>query len=670
MNNATLKLKNGITFRYVIALSLIALLATVAFFALNTALKSTRSTGYIVNISGKQRMLSQHIVVDVYRVFDEIAANERESKYSAKFLKAALSAHAKEMIVSNQILSSGKLPDQTTIPLSAIIRETYFGETNLAARVQEYAETALSLLDKTNRAEIEEIKQSVDERSEGLLRDLNKAVSQYQLEGEEKLRNMKQLETIVWVLTIFTLLLEVIFIFQPMVRQILFLTLSNDKVLESLESTVELRTLHLERANDKLEYLASHDPLTGLKNRLELEKDIEKSIKRYQLHSAPYAILMFDVDWFKKVNDVYGHDVGDMVLVELAAIIKSSIREEDKAFRAGGEEFVVLLNRISYEDSVNLAGKIGKLIESQTFKSGEKEFSKTISCGLYHSSIFEVSSVKDVLQLVDSALYESKTNGRNRLTVVNGKINKQIAKKVVEKIKFVFSDRTLSSILRVENGGVCVSVDEQALSLNRQKFLSIVRMEDLPLLREFPSLISADKPFETTLRIVDVNGKTHICRANVYENENENIVVTLAEANHLAEKISDAILIRNLRSMLDNTNDYIYFKDLNHTFTAASKTLVSITSVEKREDLVGKTDYDVFPQEMADEYFKLEREVFDHGAVVAQELQPTLDNDGNRAWVDNRKYPSYDESGVIIGLFGIARVVSDDERNELLKTNK
>ncbi len=428
MGDTPKKLQQGVTFRYVLALSLIAILSTVAFFTLNAAIKSTNGTGYLVNVSGKQRMLSQHIALDAYRVHDAINASEHTSLYNASVAKELLTRHAKEMLKANEILSTGKLPKQTIISLSPAIYEMYFGEMNLAFRVKTYANRALSLLSSDEHNHMDEVKRIIDEESETLLKDLNKVVFQYQLEGEKKLQDMKQLETLVWIMTIFTLLLEVIFIFQPMVRHIILLNLANDKVLENLETTVELRTLHLENANNRLKYAASHDPLTGLRNRLDMEHHIEITTNKYFQNKAPYAIMMFDIDWFKKVNDDYGHDVGDMVLVEISDIFEKSIREDDKAFRAGGEEFVILLNRISYEDSVQLAHKIKDLVENHIFKVREKEFSKTVSCGLYHSSIFEVHSVKDVLKLVDTALYESKENGRNRVTIVSEKMDKKAAK--------------------------------------------------------------------------------------------------------------------------------------------------------------------------------------------------------------------------------------------------
>jgi PAS domain S-box-containing protein len=108
--------------------------------------------------------------------------------------------------------------------------------------------------------------------------------------------------------------------------------------------------------------------------------------------------------------------------------------------------------------------------------------------------------------------------------------------------------------------------------------------------------------------------------------------------------------------MIENTSDLFILKAV---IMAASETRVAPTSVESREDLIGKIDYQVFERAYADEYYKLEKQVFSGEVDVARELQPTLDNDGNQGWVDNRKYPVRNEQGEIIGLFGIARIISD-----------
>jgi len=176
--------------------------------------------------------------------------------------------------------------------------------------------------------------------------------------------------------------------------------------------------MKLREKNTKLKDIAHYDPLTGLRNRLYLESDINSVIQNYFEHHAPYAVLMFDIDWFKEVNDTYGHDVGDRVLKELSTILRSSVRKEDKIYRAGGEEFVILLNRIDLTNTTILAEKIRFLVQEHTFYVSDQEFSKTISCGLFHSSIVSVRDVKTVLKLVDNALYKSKKNGRNMVTNV------------------------------------------------------------------------------------------------------------------------------------------------------------------------------------------------------------------------------------------------------------
>jgi len=120
----------------------------------------------------------------------------------------------------------------------------------------------------------------------------------------------------------------------------------------------------------------------------------------------------------------------------------------------------------------------------------------------------------------------------------------------------------------------------------------------------------------------------------------------------------------NLDAMMANTNDYIYFKDKNHVFTAASQTLVALCSpVNHWTDFLGLTDYDVFPEEYADIYFTLERKIF-NDIPIAQEVQKILSVDGQEGWVDNRKYPIKDDDGNIIGLFGVARDITKLKRAE------
>lgn len=138
----------------------------------------------------------------------------------------------------------------------------------------------------------------------------------------------------------------------------------------------------------------------------------------------------------------------------------------------------------------------------------------------------------------------------------------------------------------------------------------------------------------------------------------------LEDAKSLSRTLEDASATASVRAMMENTDDFIYFKDRNHVFTGASQTLVSITDPSEHwTDLIGKSDYDVFPEAHADAYYRLEKQVF-AGLPAVQEVQAYVTKDGQMGWVDNRKYPITNAAGQVIGLFGIARDITDLKRTQ------
>ena len=165
------------------------------------------------------------------------------------------------------------------------------------------------------------------------------------------------------------------------------------------------------------------------------------------------------------------------------------------------------------------------------------------------------------------------------------------------------------------------------------------------------------------LRLRQANGRIRCIRGEYSKLMADNglptgVELLLQDARSLWCGEGDQTMMANFRAMMDNTDDFIFFKDRNHVFTGASQTLVALTApVEHWTDLIGKTDYDVFPEEYADRYYDLEKKVFS-GVPVAHEVQEILRKDGGKGWVDNRKYPIHDQSGAIIGLFGIARDIT------------
>jgi diguanylate cyclase (GGDEF)-like protein/PAS domain S-box-containing protein len=160
-----------------------------------------------------------------------------------------------------------------------------------------------------------------------------------------------------------------------------------------------------------IEKLAETDHLTQLFNRQKIDKCLNLEYQNKNM----FSILMLDIDHFKSVNDTYGHQVGDSVLIELSQEIKENIRNTDIAGRFGGEEFIIILPNTNKADAKNLAEKLRKKIEAKNFSVIGK---KTISIGV--SSLFaeKNDSINELIKRTDQALYQAKNSGRNRVEVL------------------------------------------------------------------------------------------------------------------------------------------------------------------------------------------------------------------------------------------------------------
>ena len=182
----------------------------------------------------------------------------------------------------------------------------------------------------------------------------------------------------------------------------------NDEI-EYFVSTSKDITEHVEM-QQKLKSLATIDILTGIKNRYSVGLEIENEIKRVKRYDSTFALMMFDIDFFKKVNDTYGHDVGDEVLKKFSSIVSQSIRDTDTFGRWGGEEFLFIAPNENLEGAMFLAEKIRQNVANFNFETPQQI---TISIGL---TICDGDAEKEkLLKNVDEALYEAKTQGRNRV---------------------------------------------------------------------------------------------------------------------------------------------------------------------------------------------------------------------------------------------------------------
>ena len=160
---------------------------------------------------------------------------------------------------------------------------------------------------------------------------------------------------------------------------------------------------------------ASQDPLTGLYNRRHIETQLEAEYAYAMRHRVPVSIIMIDLDHFKPINDTYGHQVGDELLVAFAHLLKDALRTEDLAVRFGGEEFVVVCRGIESNVARLVANRLRQSVERAHMLEGRPEATLTISAGVASAPHPGIKDPKGLLEAADAALYRAKGSGRNRV---------------------------------------------------------------------------------------------------------------------------------------------------------------------------------------------------------------------------------------------------------------
>src|SRR5690554_3176098 len=161
---------------------------------------------------------------------------------------------------------------------------------------------------------------------------------------------------------------------------------------------------------ERLEHLATIDPLTGVKNRRSMDEELDLAAANAERTGLPYALVMLDIDHFKKINDVYGHGVGDDVLTDLVALIEHNTRKSDQLFRYGGEEFVLLLPGVDGNSLQAVMNNLQQVLRKYLNYPGGPVTSSFGVALLGHGE-----SVESWLARADEALYQAKDTGRDRI---------------------------------------------------------------------------------------------------------------------------------------------------------------------------------------------------------------------------------------------------------------
>jgi len=165
---------------------------------------------------------------------------------------------------------------------------------------------------------------------------------------------------------------------------------------------------------DKLKELATVDGMTGLFNRRHFFSLAEIEWAKYQRHWRPLSLLMMDIDQFKSINDRFGHDVGDHVIIDIADICRQEKRKSDVVARFGGEEFLLLLPETDVDEAQNVAERLRRLVEARKLSIASCAINTTVSIGVVQANPY-METLFDLIKMTDQALYAAKNAGRNRV---------------------------------------------------------------------------------------------------------------------------------------------------------------------------------------------------------------------------------------------------------------
>ena len=189
------------------------------------------------------------------------------------------------------------------------------------------------------------------------------------------------------------------------------LVTETDLLVASRRTMMDIRQEH-----QKMKNLAMEDKLTGLYNRRYFHSVMKKELNRARRYGALLSLILIDIDYFKKINDTFGHSVGDAVLKRLSKIFKDSARKVDIVFRYGGDEFAIVCPISGTRSARIFAERLRKTIEKKQLRYNRTKLTVTISVGICKYTSVS-SSIKKIVEGADKALYLAKQNGRNQVCV-------------------------------------------------------------------------------------------------------------------------------------------------------------------------------------------------------------------------------------------------------------
>jgi len=392
----------SLTARYVFALIMVGIAALGGFISMYLVVIHASTHSLIVENLEEQEDLSQEVLKQASAFVHADSTTQRDTAKQA-LLDAVteLESNHKELLEGSDELG---YPGDDTPELKSFL---YEGESSLNAVTHEYLDRVRRLL-SAHGGKIDEnhpdVRFVLGEGARKLAERIQKAHLLFQSSANSRINKVLGiggvLVGIIWIV----LIVEAMFIFRPMAR------------------TIERERSELRRLNEELDRLATVDTLTGAYNRRKFAEVSQHEWATLRRTGNPMAILLVDVDHFKKVNDTHGHQAGDCVLRMVAAALSGNIREIDYLFRWGGEEFLVLAPNTAGDGALALAEKLRIAVENASME----RLRVTISIGVteIHS---RDESFEKAIQRADAALYAAKENGRNQTRLADAPANENLS---------------------------------------------------------------------------------------------------------------------------------------------------------------------------------------------------------------------------------------------------
>jgi diguanylate cyclase (GGDEF)-like protein len=372
---------------YITALLILAGLSIASHLVLDYVVRTNQGSAAVVNRSGRQRMLSQRIasMAAQYRLGDQDARED--------LLSSATEFEAAHMALLPSVEPSTE-DDEDTRRLRAL----YFaGSHPLDRDATQFITSArrFAALAPDDPAAAPLLADLFAISRHPLLDDLNEAVSIHQHESDRRMAQLEGLQWAILVIVLLTLLVEAFTIFRPMIRRVIVYTA-------------------------EIVRLATIDTLTGAINRRSFFEAAATELARARRYRRPLGLMMLDADHFKRVNDTYGHAIGDEVLKALAAALKAGIRDSDILGRLGGEEFAIVLPETDLPQAAALAERLRKAVADLTVPGGQHGITFTVSIGVAPVPL-EDGGIEQALALADLLLYRAKERGRDCVVVAEEK---------------------------------------------------------------------------------------------------------------------------------------------------------------------------------------------------------------------------------------------------------